>query len=77
MIRITKEGRNEHRMKRMLKGSLILLCLVLLLACVSCMKGPESDASVPEGMKLATCAGADYRLYVPTVWNTNTDYGRY
>ena len=75
MIRITKEGRNEHRMKWMLKGSLILLCLVLLLACVSCMKGPESDASVPEGMKLATCAGADYRLYVPTVWNTNTDYG--
>ena len=75
MIRITKEGRNEHRMKLMLKGSLILLCLVLLLACVSCMKGPESDASVPEGMKLATCAGADYRLYVPTVWNTNTDYG--
>lgn len=75
MIRIKKEGRNEHRMKLMLKGSLILLCLVMLLTCVSCMKGPETDASVPEGMKLATCAGADYRLYVPTVWNTNTDYG--
>lgn len=62
-------------MKRMKKGSLILLCFAMLLTLVSCFKGPDTDASVPEGMQIATCAGADYRLYVPTVWNVNTDYG--
>lgn len=62
-------------MKPIRKGLLILLCFVMLTACVSCMQEPETDSAVPEGMKVATCAGADYRLYVPTVWNLNTDYG--
>lgn len=62
-------------MKRIFKGSLILLCLAMLFTLASCMGNEETDSSVPEGMKVATCAGADYRLYVPTVWNLNTDYG--
>lgn len=49
-----------------------LLCMVTLLAFASCAKSAED---VPEGMQLVSCAGADYRLYVPTSWVANTTYG--
>lgn len=49
-----------------------LLCAVMLLSLVSCSKGGEE---APEGMQIACCAGADYRLYVPTSWVVNTSYG--
>ncbi|MBE6529106.1 MAG: DUF1795 domain-containing protein [Ruminococcaceae bacterium] len=54
-------------------------CVALLLAGIflaalltSCVK-KENDA--PDGMMVASAAGADYLLYVPTTWNTNTFYG--
>ena len=49
-----------------------ILCVVTLLAFASCAK---SEDDVPEGMQLVSCAGADYRLYVPTSWMPNTTYG--
>ena len=49
-----------------------LLCAVVLLSLASCAKGGEE---VPEGMQIASCAGAEYRLYVPTSWVVNTSYG--
>ncbi len=60
-------------MKKMMRFAAVLLCAVLLISCVSCVK--DRDESLPEGMKLATAAGADFRLYIPTSWNTNTAYG--
>jgi len=50
-----------------------VLCIVVLLSCVACA-GEEGEA-VPSGMQIATVAGADFRLYVPTHWSTNTAYG--
>ena len=61
-------------MKRVYKTAMLLLCLsALLLASVSC-SGP-TDPSIPEGMKSATAAGDEFRLYVPSVWTVNTAYG--
>ena len=50
----------------------LLLSLLMLLSLASCAKGGEE---VPDGMQIASCAGADYRLYVPTSWVVNTSYG--
>lgn len=50
----------------------VLLCAVVLLSLASCSKGGEE---VPDGMQIASCAGAEYRLYVPTSWVVNTSYG--
>ena len=60
-------------MKRFSKLTALLCCVALLVCCVSCANTGGSD--VPEGMKLASAAGADFRLYVPSVWNVNTAYG--
>ena len=49
-----------------------VLCAVMMLAFASCAKSSEE---VPEGMQLVSCAGADYRLFVPTSWVANTTYG--
>ena len=49
-----------------------LLCLSLLFSMASCA---TSDEEVPAGMKIATAAGADFRFYVPAIWNVNTAYG--
>ena len=57
----------------MKKTAAILLCLCMLLGMVSCASG--SNDGMPDGMQLASCAGADYYLYVPTTWNLNTHYG--
>lgn len=62
-------------MKQLFKGAAALLCLMAILLCSSCAQSDATDDTTPEGMKLATCAGEDFRLYVPTVWNENTDYG--
>ena len=50
----------------------VLLCAVMLLSLASCAKNSEE---VPDGMQIASCAGADYRLYVPTSWVVNNSYG--
>lgn len=51
----------------------ILLCAALVLGMISCGGGSGED--IPEGMQIASVAGADYYLFVPTTWNLNTDYG--
>lgn len=53
--------------------SALLLCVAMILCCASCSLSEEDRA--PDGMKLATFAGEDFRFYVPTVWNLNTAYG--
>ena len=50
----------------------VLLCTVMLMATASCAKTSEE---IPDGMQIASCAGADYRLFVPTSWVPNTAYG--
>ena len=53
--------------------TLLLLCsfsLPTLFACAA--KGTEE---IPDGMQMATCHGADFRLFIPTHWNLNTSYG--
>lgn len=58
--------------KYFLRVGAILLCLCALMALPSC---GEKEGDIPEGMKSATCAGEDFRLYVPSGWNVNTAYG--
>ena len=60
-------------MKKTVKALALLLCMVILLSLASCVKDAPED--VPDGMKLATAAGADFRFYIPTSWNVNTAYG--
>ncbi len=60
-------------MKIFLKCSALLLCVLMLLASASCIK--DRDPDLPEGMKLATAPGAEFRLYIPTSWNVNQSYG--
>ena len=58
-------------MKKTAVSLIVLLCLVAAML-ASCSSGGDE---LPEGMRLATCAGADYRFYVPSTWNPNTSYG--
>ena len=51
----------------------LLLCLAMLMGFASCAQAPEDG--IPAGMHIASCSGADYRLYVPTTWVLNTSYG--
>lgn len=63
-----------QNMKQAYKKVLLLFSLcALLLATVSC--AASTDPNAPEGMKLATAAGDEFRLYVPSVWTENTAYG--
>ena len=63
-----------------MKNKLIRRMLALLLLCILCLptlfacaaKGTEE---IPDGMQMATCHGADFRLFIPTHWNLNTAYG--
>lgn len=60
-------------MKLLKRCAGFLLAILLLSATLaSCVK-KENDA--PDGMMVASAAGADYLLYVPTTWNLNTYYG--
>ena len=60
-------------MKLLKRCAGVLLAILLLVAMLaSCVK-KENDA--PDGMMVASAAGADYMLYVPTTWNLNTYYG--
>ena len=63
----------ENGMKHMKNVVAMLCCLAMLLSLAACASKP--DDGVPEGMKNATAAGAEFRLYVPSVWNVNTAYG--
>ena len=60
-------------MKKLIKATALMLCLCMLLAFSACNK--DQPEGVPDGMMLASAAGADFRLYVPTSWNLNTAYG--
>ena len=60
-------------MKHTIRAAALLLCLCMLLAFCACNQDAPDD--VPAGMMLASAAGADFRLYVPTSWNLNTAYG--
>lgn len=51
----------------------LALFAALLLSFSAC--APANGTSAPAGMKLATAKGADFRLYIPTSWSTNTAYG--
>ena len=51
----------------------LALFAALLLPFSAC--GAANESSAPAGMKLATAKGADFRLYIPTSWNSNTAYG--
>ena len=57
-------------MKSTTRLATLLLCVLLLATLVSC-RATEGE-EVPAGMQIASCAGADYRLYVPTSWVLNT-----
>ena len=59
-------------MKHIARLSACLLSLALLLGFSSCATQGET---APTGMMIASCAGADYRLYVPNTWVLNTSYG--
>ncbi len=60
--------------KKIIQSLLLLLCVAaLLLGGVACRKAPDEE--VPQGMKYATASGSDYRLFVPSVWTSNTSYG--
>lgn len=59
-------------MKLRIRLTAVLICAVMMLSLVSCANTSEE---VPNGMQIASCAGADYRLYVPTSWVLNTSYG--
>lgn len=63
-------------MKNIFFGRVIacVLCMLILLSCVACAN-EEGGEAPPSGMQLATAAGADFRLYVPTHWSANTSYG--
>ena len=45
----------------------LTLCLVLVAGLCSCVKIGGGD-EIPEGFQIASAAGADYYLYVPTTW---------
>lgn len=54
-------------MKRFVRPLLLLLCAAMMLGLVSCVKVGGGD-DVPDGMQIASVAGADYRFYVPATW---------
>jgi len=60
-------------MKALKKILALLLCTAMLVCFTACATNENPD--IPEGMKIASATGADFRLYVPTVWNLNNDYG--
>lgn len=60
-------------MKTMIRCAVLLLAVTLLLGLASCTT--KNNGDVPEGMRNATAAGADFRLYIPSSWTANTVYG--
>ena len=51
----------------------VLLCAFLCLSLFACSASEGEE--IPEGMQLATAAGARYRFYIPTHWSVSVDYG--
>ncbi len=66
-------GKDVANMKKMIRLTALLVCVACLFGFSACVTDAPED--VPAGMKIATAAGADFRLYVPTSWNANTAYG--
>ncbi len=60
-------------MKKFVKILALTLCIVTLFSFTSCMQ--DAEEGLPEGMINATAPGNDFRLYVPSTWTANTDYG--
>ncbi len=60
-------------MKKALRFVALLLCAAMLTVFASCVK--DRPEGIPDGMQIACAENADFRLYVPTTWNVNTDYG--
>ena len=46
-----------------------------LILCLICLTSCANDDSVPDGMKLASCADEPFKLYVPDEMTVNTDSG--
>ena len=59
-------------MKRFIRITAALLCLLTVLGLAACA---ARDADIPEGMQNATANGENFRLYLPTTWNLNSRYG--
>lgn len=57
----------------MMKKLLFFLLIVAMLAVTVSCNSRGSD--VPTGMMIASAAGADYDLFVPSTWTLNTAYG--
>ena len=60
-------------MKKLVKILALTLCIAMLFSFASCMQ--DTEEGIPEGMINATAPGNDFRLYVPSTWTANTDYG--
>lgn len=60
-------------MKFLLRTAAILITFLTLFSLVSCSTGNSEE--IPAGCILASAPGADFRLYVPSTWNPETDYG--
>lgn len=73
VLKVKKTLERVFLMKTLIKALSFVLCIVMMLSLVSCNKDAPDD--VPEGMKIATVPGHDFRLFVPTSWNANTAYG--
>lgn len=73
MLRSSEKERILLQMKVFVRLFACLLCVVMLFSLVSC-SNPGAEET-PSGMMIASCYGADYRLYVPTTWVVNTSYG--
>lgn len=62
-------------MRRGIRLTALALCLLMLAGLCSCVKLGSDDPDTPDGMQIASAAGADFMLYVPTTWVLNTAYG--
>ena len=56
---------------------IVLRILTLLLTAVLCtgLMACGSNEDIPQGMQLAVCRGATFRLFIPTTWTPNTNSG--
>ena len=61
-------------MKSIFRLLLCLLCVAAICLPLASCSG-KGDSDLPDGMMIASYAGADYKLYVPTTWNLNTSFG--
>lgn len=51
---------------------MILTAVLLVCAMSSCS---QANTDIPDGMKIATCEGETFRIYVPEAWTSTADAG--